>query len=620
MIKKAVFRKLVSVLVALLVFVPTIQVSAAPVQPKWPYYDVIVIGSDPEGIAAAVSSARNGMKTLLVDKRTKVGGLFTLGGLNSLDMNYGPNRVLLTQGIFKEFFDALDPINPTGDFWGKRDSFDVEQAERIFLDMLQREPNITMMLGVESIQPLVEGDRISGVNVLSKGRMQRFVAGAYIDATQDADIAAMAGVPFWVGGQDINEPQQIQAITQVFKMENVDWDVLTTAIRNNRELYKADCNRYSAWGFLEQMRGYSAVHPNVKVRGLNIGLQDDGSVLINAMQMIGYDPLDKKALAEAKRVASIETKYIAQYIAQHIPGFENATFGGVTEEFYVRESRHIESEYTLTISDMMKHKDFEDKIAWGSYPVDIQTTDVSNWGYVIGDPVAYSVPFRSIVPKKIDNLLVASRSAGYSSIGFGSVRVVPIGMCVAEAAGVAAAYSVTTGMNFREIAYNADAMQFIQQVLRRQGAYLDDLYVPYHYEGHWAEEGIDFCYELGLIIGSYDNNIKLEEAVTEQSFYDTLKLAAKRSKMPLVLEDKVMSEESMRFTQIVDLLWEILQLDQVNVDKDVYLLQQGILTDRLYMELSKSPYVTRGMMYEIIYRVYLYTNEKAVPPSEESLF
>ncbi len=592
--------------------VPTMPESTQPTVyvPPEDYYDTVVVGTDPEGIAAAVSSARNGKRTLLVDTRTRVGGLFTLGGLNSLDMNYTPmpTPTLLTQGIFKEFFDALDPINATGSFWGKRDSFDVLHAEQIFMDMITQEPNITLVMDVDAIEPVVEGDRITTLK-LYKHSYYRLVQGeVYIDATQDADIAAKSGVPYTIGGEDIHEPQQIQAITQVFRVENVDWTKMQQAILADKALYNAESNRYSAWGFLEQMKAYQAVYPNVKVRGLNIGLQDDGSVLINAMQMIGFDPLNPQDIAEVKRIGALEASHITDYIRTHIPGFENATYGGVTEELYIRESRHIEGEYTLTISDMMKHTDFEDKIAWGSYPVDIQTTDMNNWGYVIGDPEAYSIPFRCIVPKGIDNLLVVGRSASYHSIGFGSVRVVPIGMAVAEAAGVAAAYAVDTDMTFREMAYNSDAIRWVQQTLRNQGAFLEDLAIPYQYQGHIAEQAIDLCYELGIIIGSYNNDLKLTQVVSGSTFKESLDKLTVRSGLAFGERYEVTALDApITPQQAVDTVWEYFGIPYALNDRLYYFSEQGIIPRNLATQMRQSEWMTYEMMYRFVEGLHSYT-------------
>ncbi|WP_052296487.1 FAD-dependent oxidoreductase [Candidatus Epulonipiscium viviparus] len=566
-------------------------------------FDVAVIGTDPEGIAAAVSSARNGMRTLLIDTRDKVGGLFTLGGLNSLDMNYSLDGTLLTQGIFEEFFLAIHPENAFAGFWDKRDSFDIATAEKIFLSMIAAEDNITLILNADDILPAVTENKITHITANNT----TFTANVFIDATQDADIAAAAGVPYTIGGMDINNPTQIQAITQVFKIDNVDWAALRDGIYSDTAYYQAEMNAYSAWGFLDIMRAYTPAYPdNVKVRGLNVGLQNDNSVLINAMQLIGFDPLNQSELSAAKNIAADECEHIAAYIIANIPGFANATYGGITEELYVRESRHIIGEYTLSASDMMSHMNFSDKIAWGSYPIDIQTTSIDNWGYIIGDPDAYSIPFRSIIPKVIDNLLIASRSASYHSIGFGSVRVVPIGMAIGEAAGVAAAYAVNTNATFRDFAYNSSMISQIQQQLIAQGAFLADLDLPYAYEGHPFSNGISYAYNAGIIIGSYNNDIHLNDLAAAPDVIEAFHKFIRIEEISMPLNEAYLQNEYVTTIQLVFAIFEMLSIADTNIDKRIVLHDAGIISEQLFHNMNNQVMITYSDLYQALYEISQY--------------
>src|SRR5690606_667878 len=141
---------------------------------------------DPEGVMAAVSAARNGLKTLLVDGRDReiLGGLFTIGWLNSLDMNRAPDsqKDYLNKGLFKEWYDQIEV-----------DSFDVTTAAVAFNKMVSAESNIDLVLKTTAIEPLMEGSKIAGVKFVDEAGAERSIAAAaVIDATQDADIAAAA--------------------------------------------------------------------------------------------------------------------------------------------------------------------------------------------------------------------------------------------------------------------------------------------------------------------------------------------------------------------------------------------------------------------------------------------
>ncbi len=192
-------------------------------------YDVIVTGTDPEGVSAAVSAARNGLSVLLVDGRNReiLGGLMTLGWLNSLDNNYSPEASLipgkhnfLNKGIFQEWYDRIEGT-----------SFDVVTAANAFYELVRKEPNIDLLMKVKTMEPIVtvgqDGMRkVTGVQVVRQdGSRHNVKAKAVIDATQDADIAAAAGVSFTIGREDIGDPNSQMAVTLVFKLRGVTQEV-----------------------------------------------------------------------------------------------------------------------------------------------------------------------------------------------------------------------------------------------------------------------------------------------------------------------------------------------------------------------------------------------------------
>ncbi|WP_031514080.1 FAD-dependent oxidoreductase [Desulfofalx alkaliphila] len=495
-------------------------------------YDLIVVGSDPEGIAAAVSGARNGLDTLLVDTRSQVGGLMTQGWLNTIDMCYAPNRYgpksknqVLNEGIFLEFFRQVEG-----------DSFDVRTAQRVFDQMLAQEENLEVLLNVKEIKPVVSRwnrkDYVDGVEVVTAGgKRVTYYGDRIIDATQDADLAAAAGVPYSYGQADSGYPDRNMAVTQVFKLGGVtdeDWRLLMRTLIHDGDK-NTGANDVSAWGFLEIMEAYKPQNPDIRMRGLNIGRQNDGTVLINAMQIFNVNPLDAKSRQHAKTIAQQELQHVVPYINEHIPGLANARLMGLAPELYVRESRHIYGEYRLTIDDVLENRDFPDRIAFGSYPVDVQATGWEDIGYVVGRPHQFAVPFRSIVPQKVENLLVVGRSASFDSLPHGSARVIPVGMATGQAAGAAAALSIEKDISFREMCRDERAISELQQRLTNQGMKLNPIEPTRSWNAvteHWAYEGLKFVRKHGLAIGSYDNDYRLDEPITAEAFMSKLERLA----------------------------------------------------------------------------------------------
>lgn len=472
-------------------------------------YDLIVVGSDPEGIAAAVSASRLGLRTLLIDSRDQVGGLMTLGGLATIDMNYSPEGSIVTLGIFKEFYDKL----------GRVTSFDIETARAIFDDML-KESKVTVVLEREDIQPLMEDSKITGIEAYFKGSKEVYTAEMVIDATQDADIAAASGVPYTTGMEDIGLNDRQMVATLIFRLKGVNWERVREYLNGDGDKFTG-ADDTSAWGY-SIMYKYKPLNPNLRMRGLNMARQKDGSVLVNALQIFYVDPLSRESREKAMQDGINELPRIIEFMNKNCPGLENAELAGTARELYIRESRHIIGEYRLTINDVLENRYFEDTIAFGSYPVDIQPTSPQDYGMVVGNPAKYGIPFRCLVPLKVDNLLVVGRAASFDSLAAGSARTIPVGMGAGEAAGVAARYSLDNNLTFREIAGNIYHVIKIREMLNKQGGGI----YPFSYnvpnQDHWSYPYIRRLRARGLIYGRYDNNYFVDEQIPNDKLSDLM--------------------------------------------------------------------------------------------------
>ncbi|MDX9873089.1 MAG: FAD-dependent oxidoreductase, partial [Clostridia bacterium] len=267
---------------------------------------------------------------------------------------------------------------------------------------------------------------------------------------------------------------------------------------------------------------------------------------------------------------------------EKFPGFAEAEFAGTAEQLYVRETRHIQGEYRLTITDVLENRDHWDRIAHGSYPVDVQPTSPSNFGNIIGSPDIYSIPFRCLVPLEIENLLVVGRSASYDSLPHGSARVIPIGMATGEAAGVASAYSINNERSFREMTKSEEAISWVQKRLVKQGAYLVEYTPPkVAVMEHWAYPAVKITRELGLIEGGYNNDYRLEREATKWSiqnkFNKVLRVAHERN--PEVALRSVELPETVTGEDLVRAAAEGLSGRKLPFDEALELLRkEGIIT------------------------------------------
>ena len=572
-------------------------------------YDVIVVGSDPEGIAAALSAARNGMKTLLLSKDSTPGGLYTLGALNFIDVPETRDGTLLVGGIYEEFVNA---VGGSG--------FDIVNAANVFNDMLTAEDNLTVRYGAKFQEPVMNGNTITGVTVLEEGDMLVTYNAPYIiDATQDGDVAAAAGAPYTYAGEDIGERDREMGVTLVFRVSGVNWDSMCrylTIKRGIGEIFNKSTSMgvsgNTAWGFSDEGYAYEPSDEAMRLRGFNMAKQDNGDVLVNALLIFDVDPLDEASREEGIARAKAELENIIPYLQDEFWGFGDCELAGTAEDLYVRESRHITCEYNLTIDDVLENRDQDDRIAVTSYPVDVQPTKTQTYGTVVGYPDQYAVGYKSLVPQDVDGLLVVGRAAGYTSLAAGSARIVPTGMACGEAAGVAVAVAKAQSATPRDLVDDDAAIAEIQEKLTAQGAKLDHTQTHEEVMDHWAYPGVKVLRSLGMLDGGYDNNYYLDDTITMNRYQNMVNNAVKKA--GFALSEKIYVNEEIPARQIIGTMAraviELEGADKLADDNDVYmnaLKERGIMTDELaeyFTDMEAAP--NAGAVTLLTARFYSY--------------
>ncbi len=497
------------------------------------YYPLVVYSGEPEGVLAAVSAARNGVKTLLIMKREHPGGLMTYGNLNYLDLSYGPEGNLLGNPLFQEWHRKV----------GEDVSFSVNNAVNVFEEMLSSENNLTLLRNYELIDLTVDKNQITKLKIQnSNAQVTTITADRFIDASQNADLAVRAGAPYFYGGADIGLPERTMAATLILTLANINFKHFQENV--NTDKYGPSYLRNNhAWGFIKLGRIYKQRNDNVRLRGLNIVFTGNKKTYtkayINALLLFNVKLNPEKdysqlSPAEAYQLGKEEARYVLQHLRENLAGFENAVLLDFPEELYIRESRHIIARYQLKTSDLLTNKIFYDTIALAGYPLDYQASNPDYDGFVLFNPIRYGIPFRSLIPLNIDNLLVTGRSAGYSSLAAASARVLPAGMSSGEAAGIAAALSLKNNIYFPEITARKDILHILQDKLAIDNSLLntvnnlinDYTLLPY----------LNELISWGLIIGGYDNNFRLEETISEKIFAHLLIKGLKRKKAEIFYE------------------------------------------------------------------------------------
>jgi hypothetical protein len=492
---------------------PNVSTPSVPTAVGAESVDVLVIGSQPEGIIAAVAAAEQGARTALLTTDTRLGGLFVLGELNVLDLRTKPQ--LYQRGLFLRWWQQV----------GQRPAFDVDAAERAFTSMLSR-AGVEVILGSAEPVPLLDADgRLLGARAGDRTLLAKQV----IDGQADGRFAAAAGAPFTLGWESLGVKQRM-ADTLVFALHGVDWAALTRAVQARGASY-AEVRDNVVWG---PFGGYPAAYvpsrSGLRLRGLNLGRESDGTVLVNALLLFGDDPLDPASRADARRRAAAEVPSVVRYLAAGIPGFENARLSGVAPRLYVRESRHLEAQCVLHVGDVLDNLVTDQDVAAGGYPLDVQSLTVHDSGFVYGTPEVYGARLCMSVPPSPAPLWVVGKTAGFDPIAFASARVVPFGMALAEAVGVAAARGAALGLDPSKLAGDPAQVQAVRATLRARGAYLPTV-EPRAPVGPVTSPYYD-AYRLllsrGLAVGGYDNDPHLTRPVTQLSFLYLLSNVAQR--------------------------------------------------------------------------------------------
>ena len=521
----------IAVLVLLLGFaVPVLAGPGPEAEADRPSYDVVVLGSEPEAIAAAVAAAESGAATLLATPDARLGGLFTLGAMNVLDVRTTP--VSTHEGIFRRWWDRV----------GGGRSFDPERAESVFAELLA-EAGVEVRLGVRDLRIASEEGAVAGVVWEGGGARARQA----IDGDQDLAFAVAAGARADVGFERFGVSLRM-ADTLVFRIDGIDWGALRSAANRLGRSWATVDDRV-AWGHFGGVpASYPAERAGMRLRGLNLGRDDHGRVWANALLIHDVDWTDEGDRARARREAATEAERAVDWLRTRLPGFESARLGGVAERLYLRETRHLHAVCVLDADHLLDGRTGAFDVAMGGYPLDLQALTPHDSGYVFGTPPVYGIPLCVAVPEHGPaGLWAVGRSAGYDAVAHSSVRVVPTGMAVAEGVGVAAARAARLDgdpADPRSLATDAAFVAEVRRALRDRDAYLPDPRPPRPVGpvDHPHHRAYRTLLGRGLALGGYDNAPNLGADVAALSYvYLAANVATRFLHAPEVARDLVAS-------------------------------------------------------------------------------
>ncbi len=411
-------------------------------------HDVIVVGGGPAGVGAALAAARGGSNTLLVESYGFLGGMWTMGMVNPI-FDYENKG-----GICQEIHDRIEAagmgVRNGPDIW----NFDVESMKRL-LDQMAREAGVHLLYHTAFSRPVLTDDAVQGIIVENKGGRSAYLAKVVIDCTGDGDIAMRAGAPYGVGR---DKDGKAQPMTLMFRMSNVGYtqDYYRFRHYEENELIGKIDDALARAGIANYPFNYR--RPCIlKVPGCH-------TALCQVTHIRGRCAIDPADLTEAEIEGRQLVEEFFHLLKSYVPGFECAQLDTTGPHIGIRESRHINGEYYLTLDDVRNHRRFEDGICTSTFWVDIHQPDGDNQEKQHNETLQtnFQIPYRCLIPLKVDGLLMAGRCISGSHEAHASFRVT--GDCVAmgQAAGTAAALCVKSGLMPRALDGRAVVAQMIR--------------------------------------------------------------------------------------------------------------------------------------------------------------
>ena len=424
-------------------------------------YDVIVIGGGPSGCTAAIASAREGAKTLLLESTYALGGMATMGGVPAW-CPFSDGEKIIYRGLAEKIFNMTKAgekhISPNALDWVP---IIPEKLKRI-LDDLTEEAGVDVLFGSFVSAVDAEDGMIKNIVVANKNGLTAYSAKTYVDCTGDGDVAAWAGAEVLKGDEETGD---LQMSTLCFTVSNVD-------------MYSYLCGNNLHGGNPQSPIHdilKSGKYPMIKDSHLCQNTIGPGVIGFNAGHVADVDGTDtqslSKGMAEGRKMANEIVTALNEFAPKI---FGNAVLSSTASLMGIRESRRIVGDYVLTAQDYLERRTFDDEIGRSAYYIDVHQSkkaksredmETKYPRYQKGE--SYGIPYRILTPVGIKNLLTAGRCISCDRRILGSVRVMPPAMVTGEAAGTAAAMAA----KMSSVDVHSVDTEELRNILKTNGTY-----------------------------------------------------------------------------------------------------------------------------------------------------
>jgi len=414
-------------------------------------WDLIVAGGGTSGVAAAISAAKNGCKVLIIEKNSFLGGSATGSLVTPMMKNITHSGENLTHGLILEVLDRLSKSNNSASFQDGNNGWFNPEMLKCVLDDFCEENNIEILFDTVVIGANVENNNITSVKCWNKGGNSDLKAKYYIDATGDADLAALSGVSF--------ESKEHQTISLRFIMANVNLDDFAqwlTEIDPDSSVTEIDYHNIETilltTAYTWDNRGWK-LKPFFALAVREGILKEEDTAYFQVFSIPGQknalafncprisanhelDPLNPEDISYAYIQGRKQIRRLVKFCKKYLSGFEEAYISQIAPQLGVRDSRRIKGLYKLTEEDILNAKKFDNAAAKSNYPIDIHANQKGgNELKNLSHDQYYEIPLESMLLENIKNLLVVGRCISTSFKAQASIRIQPNCWSMGEFAG-----------------------------------------------------------------------------------------------------------------------------------------------------------------------------------------
>lgn len=469
-------------------------------------YAVVVLGSEPEGIAAALAAARSGMRTLLVTDASDLGGVVANALLSHIRPQTasvpekGGKSIQLNDGIYMELFGATGTSFTPDEF--------LDNVDRLV--GLERNLEVLLATRLESLQ--TEGTYLRSVDLLHNGLTRKVRADIWIDATRDGDLLEMAGVPFSEGSSDIGADGVFEPVRYNFRISGVAWEDLLK-IRDITDLGNE---------FRDAVFSYEQTEADIKVVNPSFIKQGESLILITGLQLADVDPGDPNALENARSKLETEARFLTVYIRETLIPFANARYEGGGESLEIPEYRHFSGRTTIGISSAVLGEMPLMRLAAANGPVTAGRFVRDNLEPVVVRPGLYGIPLASAIPPELDNVLMTGMKISCRSLAATSATAIPTTVTAGQGAGAVAAYCVLNQTTPAALIQSADVEEAgrLTDFMRHTGMTLPDEGQPVRMPlsddrlaDEWCWPQLEKLLEAGIVAGGDENDCRLDSGI-----------------------------------------------------------------------------------------------------------